>query len=175
GSCFPKDTQAMVRIASDAGYDFGLLKGVVEVNDQQFDRVVDKIRRGVNGPIEGATVAMWGLTFKARTDDLRDSPALEVAGRLAAIGAKVRAYDPTVDVDSPPSTLDSVLVVADPLEAAEGADVLAVMTEWDQFRWVDLGAVATAMSGTTVIDGRNLLNPTDVRAAGLSYDGIGRS
>ena len=76
GSCFPKDTQAMVRIAADAGYDFGLLKGVVEVNDQQFDRVVDKIRRGAGGTLEGATVAIWGLTFKARTDDLRDSPAI---------------------------------------------------------------------------------------------------
>lgn len=175
GSCFPKDTQAMVRIAADAGYDFGLLKGVVEVNDQQFERIVDKIRRGVPGPLDGATVAMWGLTFKARTDDLRDSPAIEVATRLVAAGATVRAYDPTVDVASPPPSLESVEVVIDPIEAVKGADVLAVMTEWDQFRWVELAAVAEAMAGTAVVDGRNLLNPNDVRAAGLSYDGIGRS
>ena len=175
GSCFPKDTLAMVRIAADAGYDFGLLKGVVEVNDQQFDRVVDKIRRGVAGPLEGATVALWGLTFKARTDDLRDSPALEVAERLSKAGAKVVAYDPTVEPGRSDPSLESVQVSATALEAVTGADVLAVMTEWDQFRWVDLGEVAEAMSGATVIDGRNLLNPTDVRAAGLRYDGIGRS
>ncbi len=176
GSCFPKDTQAMVRIAADAGYDFGLLKGVVEVNDQQFDRVVDKIRRGAGGTLEGATVAIWGLTFKARTDDLRDSPAIEVASRLLAAGASVTAYDPTVEPgDESKAVPDGVRVVGDPLQASTDAAVLAVMTEWDQFRWVDLHRVAKAMTGDAVIDGRNLLNPTEVRAAGLSYDGIGRS
>ncbi|MBP7597096.1 MAG: UDP-glucose/GDP-mannose dehydrogenase family protein, partial [Candidatus Microthrix sp.] len=176
GSCFPKDTQAMVRIAADAGYDFGLLKGVVEVNDQQFDRVVDKIRRGAGGTLEGATVAIWGLTFKARTDDLRDSPAIEVASRLLAAGASVTAYDPTVEPgDESKAVPDGVRVVGDPLQASTDAAVLAVMTEWDQFRWVDLHRVAKVMTGDAVIDGRNLLNPTEVRAAGLSYDGIGRS
>ena len=176
GSCFPKDTQAMVRIAADAGYDFGLLKGVVEVNDQQFDRGVDKIRRGAGGTLEGATVAIWGLTFKARTDDLRDSPAIEVASRLLAAGASVTAYDPTVEPgDESKAVPDGVRVVGDPLQASTDAAVLAVMTEWDQFRWVDLHRVAKAMTGDAVIDGRNLLNPTEVRAAGLSYDGIGRS
>ena len=176
GSCFPKDTQAMVRIAADAGSAFGLLKGVVEVNDQQFDRVVDKIRRGAGGTLEGATVAIWGLTFKARTDDLRDSPAIEVASRLLAAGASVTAYDPTVEPgDESKAVPDGVRVVGDPLQASTDAAVLAVMTEWDQFRWVDLHRVAKAMTGDAVIDGRNLLNPTEVRAAGLSYDGIGRS
>ena len=176
GSCFPKDTVAMVRIAADAGYDFGLLRGVVEVNDQQFDRIVDKVRAGAGGALEGRTVGMWGLTFKARTDDLRDSPALEVASRLVAAGAKVVAFDPTVDPSKEPRReLTDLVVAADPLEAASGADVLTVLTEWDEFRWVDLGEVAEAMSGTTVVDGRNLLDPTEVRAAGLHYDGIGRS
>ena len=176
GSCFPKDTLAMVRIAADAGYDFGLLKGVVEVNDQQFDRIVDKIRRGAGGTLDGVSVAVWGLTFKARTDDLRDSPALEVANRLLSAGASVTAYDPTVQPgDDSKAVPEGVRVVGDPLQATTDAAVLAVMTEWDQFRWVDLDRVAKAMSGDAVIDGRNLLNPTEVRAAGLSYDGIGRS
>ncbi|MEZ5380525.1 MAG: UDP-glucose/GDP-mannose dehydrogenase family protein [Microthrixaceae bacterium] len=176
GSCFPKDTVAMVRIAADAGYDFGLLRGVVEVNDQQFDRIVDKVRAGAGGALEGRTVGMWGLTFKARTDDLRDSPALEVASRLVAAGAKVVAFDPTVDPSKEPrNELTDLVLAASPLEAASGADVLTVLTEWDEFRWVDLAEVAEAMSGTTVVDGRNLLDPTEVRAAGLRYDGIGRS
>ncbi len=176
GSCFPKDTLAMVKIAADAGYDFGLLKGVVEVNDQQFDRIVDKIRRGAGGSLEGVIVAIWGLTFKARTDDLRDSPAIEVANRLLAAGASVTAYDPTVQPgDDSKAVPEGVCVVGDPLQATTDAAVLAVMTEWDQFRWVDLDRVAKAMSGDAVIDGRNLLNPTEVRTAGLTYDGIGRS
>ena len=176
GSCFPKDTLAMVKIAADAGYDFGLLKGVVEVNDQQFDRIVDKIRRGAGGSLEGVIVAIWGLTFKARTDDLRDSPALEVANRLLSAGASVTAYDPTVQPgDDSKAVPEGVCVVGDPLQATTDAAVLAVMTEWDQFRWVDLDRVAKAMSGDAVIDGRNLLNPTEVRTAGLTYDGIGRS
>ncbi len=97
GSCFPKDTYAMVKIAEDAGYDFNLLRGVIVVNDEQLDRMVDKIERAVGGELSGATVAAWGLTFKANTDDLRDSPALAIIRRLIDRGVKVRAYDPTVE------------------------------------------------------------------------------
>ncbi len=96
GSCFPKDTKALVRIAEDAGYDFGLLHGVIAVNEEQLDRVVTKIRTAAGGSVDGVRIAVWGLTFKARTDDLRDSPSLAIIRRLLAEGADVVAYDPTV-------------------------------------------------------------------------------
>src|SRR5690606_36324993 len=128
-NCFPKDTRAMVKIAEEAGYDFDLLKGVIEVNDEQFDRTAEKAEALVDGDIAGTQVAAWGLTFKARTDDLRESPSLEVLSRLIAKGAKVRAYDPAVDR----SPADGIEVVDDPYDACDGAEVLLVLTEWDEF------------------------------------------
>ena len=132
GSCFPKDTKAMVKIAQDAGYDFGLLKGVITVNDQQYDRIVGKIRAAAGGILTGKKIAAWGLTFKALTDDLRDSPAIDIVTRLLAAGASVSAFDPTVIVA--PKGLDAVNICASPLEACADADVIAVLTEWDDFR-----------------------------------------
>lgn len=169
GSCFPKDTRALVHIGDTHGYDFSLLRGVIEVNDEQFHRVVAKIERAAGGSVDGATVAIWGLTFKARTDDLRDSPALEVARRLSGLGARVRAYDPTVRAD-----LESIDVCDDAYAACEGASVLAVLTEWDEFRWVDLDKAAAAMASAQMVDARNLLDPAAVRRHGFTYEGIGR-
>jgi len=168
GSCFPKDTMALVRIAEDAGYDFSLLKGVIAVNEEQYERVVDKAERLAGGSLQGAVVALWGLTFKARTDDLRASPSLEVASRLVARGAWVRAYDPTVK-----RPLDGLEVVADPYAACEGASVLVVGTEWDEFRWADFDKVAGLMSRPAVVDARNLLEPVALRRLGFAYEGIG--
>lgn len=174
GSCFPKDSHALVRIAEDAGYDFGLLKGVIDVNEDQFARVADKIERMVDGSLDGATVAVWGLTFKARTDDLRDSPSLQIIRRLRERGATVQAYDPAVSPGDDPR-LDDIDVVADPYAAATGADVLAVLTEWDEFRWLDFDKVAESMTSLKVVDGRNLLDRTSLQRRGFAYDGIGRS
>ena len=171
GSCFPKDTYAMIRIAEDAGYDFKLLRGVVEVNQEQRRRVVAKIAHAVGGSLTGKTIAMWGLTFKARTDDLRDSPALEVAAALIEAGATVRAFDPTVHVD----TLNGITVLQDPYAACEGADALAVLTEWDDFRWLEVDKVAEVMKSKSVVDARNLLDRAAYLRAGFRYQGIGRS
>ena len=168
GSCFPKDTMALVGIAEDAGYDFSLLKGVIGVNEEQYQRVVGKAERLAGGSLSGRTVALWGLTFKARTDDLRASPSLEVGARLAAKGAKVQAYDPTVYTPLP--GLD---VRADPYAACEGASVLVVGTEWDEFRWLDFEKVAALMERPAVVDARNLLEPAALRRLGFSYEGIG--
>jgi UDPglucose 6-dehydrogenase len=175
GSCFPKDTKAMVRIAEDHGYDFDLLRGVISVNEEQYERMADKVERMVEGSIAGLTVAAWGLTFKARTDDLRDSPAIEVLRRLRARGASlVRAYDPGVaDASSP--LLHGVTVVPDPYAACEGADVLVVLTEWDEFRWLDFAKVAGLMHHPRIVDTRNLLEPAAVRRRGFAYDGLGRA
>ena len=172
GSCFPKDTKAMVKIAQDAGYDFGLLKGVITVNDQQYGRIVDKIRTAAGGTLKGKKIASWGLTFKALTDDLRDSPAVEIITRLLADGASVSVFDPTVTVA--PKGLDAITVSSSPLEACAGADVIAVLTEWDDFRWVSPADAAGAVSVKQIVDARNLLDRSEWRRAGFEYQGIGR-
>jgi UDPglucose 6-dehydrogenase len=169
GSCFPKDTRALVRIAEDSGYDFSLLRGVIGVNDEQRERVVEKIRAAAGGSLQGARIAVWGLTFKARTDDRRESPSLAIVARLLDEGAEVVAYDPTVT-----EPLDGIGLATDPYAAADGAAVLAVLTEWDEFRWVDLDKVGQAMATRAVVDARNLLDRNAVRRAGFSYTGIGR-
>ena len=172
GSCFPKDTKAMVKIAQDAGYDFGLLKGVITVNDQQYGRIVDKIRAAAGGTLKGKKIASWGLTFKALTDDLRDSPAVEIVTRLLADGASVTVFDPTVTVA--PKGLDAITVCSSPLEACADADVIAVLTEWDDFRWVSPVEAAGAVSVKQIVDARNLLDRSEWRRAGFEYQGIGR-
>ena len=172
GSCFPKDTKAMVKIAEDAGYDFGLLKGVITVNDQQYGRIVDKIRAAAGGSLKGKKIASWGLTFKALTDDLRDSPAVEIVTRLLADGAQVAVYDPTVS--AAPNGLDAITVSLSPLDACAGADVLAVLTEWDEFRWISPVDTAAVMNGRQVVDARNLLDRSEWRRSGFEYQGIGR-
>ena len=172
GSCFPKDTKAMVKIAEDAGYDFGLLKGVITVNDQQYGRIVDKIRTAAGGTLKGKKIASWGLTFKALTDDLRDSPAVEIILRLLADGAEVSVFDPTVTIA--PKGLDAITVSASPLEACAGADVIAVLTEWDDFRWVSPAEAADAVRTKQIVDARNLLDRSEWRRAGFEYQGIGR-
>ena len=172
GSCFPKDTKAMVKIAQDAGYDFGLLKGVITVNDQQYDRIVGKIRAAAGGILTGKKIAAWGLTFKALTDDLRDSPAIDIVTRLLAAGASVSAFDPTVIVT--PKGLDAVNICASPLEACADADVIAVLTEWDDFRLVSPTDAARVVRTKQIVDARNLLDRSEWRQVGFDYQGIGR-
>ena len=172
GSCFPKDTKAMVKIAHDAGYDFGLLKGVITVNEQQYGRIVDKIRTAAGGSLQGKKIASWGLTFKALTDDLRDSPAVEIVTRLLADGATVSIFDPTVSFA--PRGLDAVSICTTPLEASTGADVIAVLTEWDDFRWVKPDEVGSVVKAKFIVDARNLLDRSEWRRAGFDYQGIGR-
>jgi UDPglucose 6-dehydrogenase len=176
GSCFPKDISALIRIAEDAGYDFGLLRGVDQVNGEQFERVVGKVERMAGGSLDGRVVAAWGLTFKARTDDLRQSPALEVLRRLGARGADVRAYDPAVTPAEAESDrrLDGISVGADPYGVCEGAAVLVVLTEWDEFRRLDFAKVTAALAEPRVVDARNLLDPAAMRRRGFVYEGIGR-
>jgi len=180
GSCFPKDTASLLHTAERAGYDFSLLRGVIDVNHRQQQSVLAKVRRAASGSLLGATIAIWGLTFKANTDDLRDSPALSVIAQLADDGALVRAYDPTVSggtesVGGVDPRLHDVLLATDPYEAVQSAGVLVVLTEWDEFRWVDFERVATAMAEPrAVVDARNLLDPHALRRLGFTYQGIGR-
>jgi len=173
GSCFPKDTRAMLRIAADAGYDFGLLQGVLTVNEEQFERTTEKIVEMAGGSVAGVTVAVWGLTFKANTDDRRDSPSLEIIRRLIERGARVQAFDPTVKADG--TDEGGMVVCADPYAACDGASVLAVLTEWDEFKWLDLDKVASLMAAPRVVDARNLLDRSALLRRGFTYRAIGRS
>ena len=181
GSCFPKDSRALVKIAEDHGYDFALMRGVIEVNDEQRELMVGKIARAVGRAahdLAGVRVGALGLTFNAGTDDLRESPALAIIADLRAAGAGVSAYDPTVGTPLTPvqqSELDGIDVRVDAAAAVEDADVIALFTEWAEFAKLDLAALAARVRpGTTVVDMRNLLDPPSVRAAGLQYDGVGR-
>jgi UDPglucose 6-dehydrogenase len=173
GSCFPKDTAALLYAARSSGYDFSLLEGVVEVNHRQHERMVEKVRNLAGGALDGVQVAVWGLTFKANTDDLRDSPALVIARRLLEEGAKVRAYDPAAGARAA-TLLPGLEVAPDPYEACAGADVLAVLTEWDEFRWLDFDRVLAALVHPAVLDARNLLDPVALRRRGFTYEGVGR-
>jgi UDPglucose 6-dehydrogenase len=170
GSCFPKDTKALVRIAEDAGYDFNLLRGVVAVNDEQRQRIIQKVVDSVGGDVAGATVAVWGLTFKANTDDMRDSPAVAIVRQLVDMSAKVRAFDPT----TVGRTIEGIEVGEDALSVCDGADVLVVLTEWDQFRWIDLEEVGARLATRTIVDARNLLDAPTARRLGFGYQGVGR-
>ena len=175
GSCLPKDTRALLHIAGEAGYDFSLLAGAIASNDEQLSRVVAKVETACGGSVDGATVAVWGLTFKANTDDRRDSPSLQIAHRLAGLGATVQAFDPTVDAEADvPETCTDLQLRADPYEAAAGARALVVLTEWDEFRWLDFARVLAAMAEPNIVDARNLLDPAAVRRMGFRYSGIGR-
>lgn len=171
GSCFPKDTKAMIGIAEDAGYDFAFLKGVIEVNEQQFDRVVQKIKLAAGDSLDGVKIGVLGLTFKAGTDDMRDSPSIEIVSRLVKAGAQVTAYDP-VATECP---IEGVEVVGDAYAAAEDTEVLAILTEWEEFKFIDLDKLSEVMANKHIVDGRNLLDRGAVRRRGFTYQGIGRS
>jgi UDPglucose 6-dehydrogenase len=173
GSCFPKDVAALLHISASAGYEFDLLAGVVEVNESQHERMIDKIRRAVGGNLANVTIALLGLTFKADTDDLRDSPAIFVARRLLEEGAVVRAFDPGAG-DRPRALVPGIELCADAYDAAAGADAMALLTEWDQFRWLDFDRLRDAMRGHAIIDARNLLDPAAMRRRGFAYQGVGR-
>ena len=167
GSCFPKDTAALISVAQDAGYDFQLLRAVIEADHEQRRRVAEKVRQAAGGGLHRRRIAMWGVAFKAGTDDVRESPALRIARILQADGAEVVAYDPE-------ASSDELTMVASALDAVHDADVLLVATEWPEFTEVDMTDVAKVMRGHRVVDARNLLDSSNVRSAGLDYWGLGR-
>ncbi|HEX3947885.1 MAG TPA: UDP binding domain-containing protein, partial [Acidimicrobiales bacterium] len=208
GSCLPKDTTALVHIAGEAGYDFALLRAAMASNQEQLDRVVAKVAAAAApgdapddgggegqdagsgggrpgsprpaGRLDGVVVAVWGLTFKAETDDRRSSPAVDVARRLLDLGASVRAFDPTVSpapsavAERSSGDLAGMTLCADPYEACREAQVTVLLTEWDEFRGLDFTKVRDLMAQPSVVDARNLLDPAALRRIGFTYTGIGR-
>jgi UDPglucose 6-dehydrogenase len=172
GSCFPKDTAALLHTAARVEASFPLLASVISTNEEQRDRVVSKVRDALAGT-DGRRVAVWGLTFKANTNDLRDSPAVAVTQRLIGEGMSVRAYDP-MGGEAATDMVPGLEVVTDPYEACVDADVLVVLTEWDEFRWLDFTRVAGLMAARSIVDARNLLDPAAMRHLGFAYAGVGR-
>jgi len=170
GSCFPKDSLALKQLASNSGYHFQLLSAVIEVNELQKRRVIGKLKRHL-GSLDGRTVALLGLAFKANTDDMREAPSIVLASRLLAEGADVRAWDPVADGTRLPKGVDVVDTVA---EAVRGADAAVIVTEWDELKGLASAAVRDSMANPLIVDGRNLLDPDDTRRAGFAYEGIGR-
>ena len=167
GSCFPKDTSAMLTIAQDAGYEFPILEAVIETDRMQRTRIADRIEAIFDGSLDGVVVGFWGAAFKAGTDDTRESPALVIARELESRGASIRMWDPEAETDE-------FAMATGPVEVVDDADLLVVATEWPEFLRVDLSEVAKAMRGDTVFDARNLLDPSVVRSAGLTYHCLGR-
>ena len=161
-----------MKIAAEGGYDFALLRGVIETNDQHYERIADKVTAMCGGSVDGLVVAAWGLTFKAGTDDLRDSPAVKILSMLHRAGAQVRAFDPTAR--GAYAAYPWIDVGESALGVCVGADVLAVLTEWPEFRELAPRGVADAMAHARVVDGRNHLNREEWQSAGFAYVGVGR-
>ena len=174
GSCFPKDLRAAISTGREAGVPLRVLEAVVAVNDQQKHRLAEDIRRHFGGSVAGKRIALWGLAFKPGTDDLREAPAFVVAEDLLAGGAEIVATDP-VGIPAAQKILGQrVRFVESNYACAEGADALALITEWRDYRQPNFTRLAGLMRGKAVFDGRNIWEPSDVRAAGLEYHGIGR-
>jgi UDPglucose 6-dehydrogenase len=171
GSCLPKDSRALIQVAEENGYDFHLLKGVLEVNEEQHRVIVKKVDKATNG-VSGKTIAVWGIAFKPNTDDTRDSPAFAVVRLLQEKGARIRGYDPVV----PETAYQQHGIERAPgaIEAAEDADAVLVLTEWNEFRWVDFEQLRSKMRAPVIVDARNLLDPHTLRQLGFSYEGVGR-
>lgn len=172
GSCFPKDTMALIDIAAKADYNFRILRAVADVNSDQPGHFVERITEVV-GEMTGKKVAVWGLSFKPNTDDLRESPALKIVSLLKEKGAEVAAYDP-VSAEGAKRLMTWLVTTDSPYDAAAGAEALAVVTDWNMFKEVNLEKLKGLMKRPLIFDGRNVYEPEKVRAAGFEYYGVGR-
>jgi UDPglucose 6-dehydrogenase len=173
GSCFPKDLAALIQTGQEVGYEMQIARSAATVNEQQRLRMVDKIRAALDGKVNGRTVGLLGLSFKPNTNDLRDAPALPIAQRLLAEGAKVRIYDPAA-MEEATRILPDLIACQDAYDAAQGADALVLMTEWNQFRNLDLEKLKAVLQRPVFIDLRNVYEPGKMAAMGFRYISVGR-
>jgi UDPglucose 6-dehydrogenase len=173
GSCFPKDTDSLVHTAASLGYDFAMLRAVVDVNRERAAHFVDVIAKAL-GPLDGRVIAVLGLAFKPNTDDLREAKSIEVIERLLERGATVRVYDPVAMSHAERTLPAAVRYCESPYEAASGADAVALVTEWNEFKFLNLERLREAMRRPVVFDGRNLWEPERMRRLGFEYYSIGR-
>jgi UDPglucose 6-dehydrogenase len=173
GSCFPKDTESLVHTAASLGYDFRLLRAVIEINRERAPHFVGKIEKAL-APLDDKVIAVLGLAFKPNTDDMREAKSVEVIGRLLDLGARVRAYDPVAMPNARRVLPPGVICCDSPYEAAAGADGLALVTEWNEFKFMNLERVRALMRRPVVFDGRNIWEPERMRRLGFEYHSIGR-
>jgi len=173
GSCFPKDVKALVHFAGQTGYKFRILEAVEAVNEQQKNVLVTKMRKHF-GSLKGKTIGLWGLSFKPRTDDMRDAPSISVINGLLAAGAKVQAYDPEAAPIAKKIFGSRIRLGAHSYDALAGADALAIVTEWNEFREPDFSKIRRLLRAPVIFDGRNLYNPDQMRSLGFTYFSVGR-
>jgi UDPglucose 6-dehydrogenase len=173
GSCFPKDVDSLIYTSARLGYDFKLLKSVAEINKERAQHVVEMMKKAM-GPLDARTVAILGLAFKPNTDDMREAKSLEVIRLLQAAGAQVRAYDPVARDNARRLILDGVVFSDSAYEAADGADAIALLTEWNEFKFLNLERLRRLLRRPLIFDGRNLYEPERMRRLGFEYHSIGR-
>jgi UDPglucose 6-dehydrogenase len=174
GSCFPKDSSALARTAEKHGFDFKLLKAVMEVNKEQPLRFMDRLRAAMGGSFEGKTVGVLGLAFKPNTDDMRDAKSVEIIAKLLAEGASVKVYDP-IAMDNTRQIFPQICYAKNAYEAAEETDALVIVTEWNEFKQLNMERVKTTMQTPLLFDGRNIYDPLKMRRLGFEYHCVGRT
>jgi UDPglucose 6-dehydrogenase len=174
GSCFPKDVKAILKTASDLGYELKVISAVERANDYQKRVVFDKISSYFKHDLEGKVIAIWGLSFKPKTDDIRESSSIHMVENLLKAGAKIRAYDPAAMEETKKRINIRIYYAEDPYDALKGADTLALMTEWPEFHLPDFRRMSELMNGKVIFDGRNIYDPEELREKGFVYFGIGR-
>jgi UDPglucose 6-dehydrogenase len=172
GSCFPKDVKALIAIASEHKYSFDLLKAVYQVNQQAKERFVESIISTM-GKVKGKTFGIWGLAFKPNTDDMREAPSMDIIRGLLSKGAKIKAFDP-VAIENARRIIPEIIYTKSPKEAVEQADALVIVTEWNEFKQIDLKSIKRAMKGNYLFDGRNIYDPVKMKELGFIYKGVGR-
>ncbi len=173
GSCFPKDVKALAFMAEEKGLDPKILNKTLDVNYQRRDMVVEHVTEMLDGDVNGKTIGLLGLAFKPNTDDMRDAPSIDIANALNAAGASVRGYDP-VSMDVAKDSLPAVKMYNNSYAMAEGCDALIVVTEWNEFKQLDLKKIKETMKNPVIFDGRNIYDPRDIRELGFTYRGMGR-
>lgn len=173
GSCFPKDVKALIAIAKNKGYDFNFLKEVDNVNKDAIVDIVTKAKKLLGGNIKGKTVGILGLSFKPDTDDMRDAPSIAVINKLQTLGAKIKAYDP-VAIKNAKKIFSGISFYDNPYSTAKDCDIVIVMTEWNEFKEIDLQKLKKEMSKAVILDGRNIYDPEKVKALKFAYQGVGR-
>jgi len=174
GSCFPKDTRSIAQFAREAGNPLAIVDAVVEVNERQQRRMVEKVAACLDGDVRGKTIGVLGLSFKPETDDTRESPATAIVRALQARGARMQAYDPQA-MDAVRKELPDLTLCSDAYEACRGAEALVIVTEWNQFRMLDLDRIKSLLARPVIVDLRNIYDPAPMRAAGFDYVCVGRS
>jgi UDPglucose 6-dehydrogenase len=173
GSCFPKDIKALIKFSGDEGYDFQTLKAVERVNEAQKIRFVSKLEKHF-GSLKGKTIAVWGLSFKPRTDDMREAPAIPLINRLLRAKARVQAFDPQAAPVAKRIFGNKITLADKNYEALKGADALVIATEWNEFREPDFGRMRKLMKTPVIFDGRNIYSPEQMKAQGFTYYSVGR-